>query len=329
MQIPVVIHHSGNQPYLVNCVELNSKNNFVYLLGDDTNRSLFDQNKSVQHVDVAHLKSAELDDFKHHFTNHSTNSSEFERLCFERIFILREFILRTGIDPVFYVDSDCIVLDSVSRIFDKSGAGRCGLSIQTVRNPHHMVACVHNSLLTLEFCEAFIQLCFDIYINKSKFQLIEPKIEWHRRMRRGGGICDMTLYHLLHEHQLVPQLIDLNEPQLINHEWCVFDHNLSDRYGYLGENTYVAPMGTKSVMKRDGRFYLKTRSDESKGGLYPTEGNRPFKTVRALSLHFQGSKKRYLEAIDTDRFFSEESSPLPLFREPSIAELLARWIGGR
>ncbi len=326
MQIPVVIHHSGDQPYLVKCVELNSKNNLVYLLGDESNRSLFDHNPSVIHVDAADFGSAELDDFKQHFSNYSTNSSEFERLCFERIFILREFILRTGIDSVFYVDSDCIVLDSVNRIFEALKAGTSGLSIQNVRNPHHMVACVHNSLLTLEFCEAFIQLCFDVYTDRSKFHLIEPKIEWHRRMRYGGGICDMTLYHLLHEHRLVPGMIDLNEPRLIDGEWCVFDHNLSDRYGFLGEKTYELKSGTKLVLKRDGKFYLKTQRDASQGGLYPAKEDSLPNTVRTLSLHFQGGKKRQLEAIDTDTFFSEGSSTLPLFREPSIAERLARWI---
>ena len=101
MPIPVVIHHSGAQAYLAKCVELNSKNNLVYLLGNEVNRSLFDHHPSVNHVDAAELRSAELDDFKKHFTNYSTHSSEFERLCFERIFMLREFILRTGIDPVF------------------------------------------------------------------------------------------------------------------------------------------------------------------------------------------------------------------------------------
>lgn len=329
MPIPVVIHHSGAQTYLAKCVELNSKNNLVYLLGNEENRSLFDHHPSVNHVDAAELRSAELDDFKKHFTNYSTHSSEFERLCFERIFMLREFILRTGIDPVFYVDSDCVVLDSVDRIFKQLGGVTCGLSIQKVSNPHHMVACIHNSLLTLKFCEAFIQLCFDIYTNKSKFHLIEPKIEWHRSTRCGGGICDMTLYHLLHEHRLVPGMVDFNEPRLIDGECCVFDHNLSDRYGFSGENTYELRKGTKSVVKKDGKFYLKTRRDASRGGNHPVNEGSLRNTVRTLSLHFQGSKKRHLEAIDTDTFFSEESSPLPLFREPSIPERLAQWIRKR
>jgi hypothetical protein len=329
MPIPVVIHHSGDQPYLVKCVELNAKNNLVYLLGDESNRSLFDHHPSVKQVDTADFGSAELDDFKKHFSNYSTHSSGFERLCFERIFMLREFILRTGIDPVFYVDSDCIVLDSVTRIFKQLGGVTCGLSIQKVSNPHHMVACIHNSLLTLEFCEAFIQLCFDVYMNKSKFHLIEPKIEWHRRARCGGGICDMTLYHLLHEQGLVPGMVDFNEPRLIDGEWSVFDHNLSDRYGFLGEKTYELERGTKSVLKKDGKFYLKTRKNAFRGGLYPAKEGTPPNTVRTLSLHFQGSKKRHLEAIDTDTFFSEGSSPLPLFREPSISERLAQWMQKR
>ena len=79
----------------------------------------------------------------------------------------------------------------------------------------------------------------------------------------------MTLYHLLHEQGLVPGMVDFNEPRLIDGECCVFDHNLSDRYGFSGENTYELRKGTKSVVKKDGKFITLSSGRSSRSAALP------------------------------------------------------------
>ena len=71
MQIPVVIFHvGGNQPYFVNCVNVSSQNNMVYLVGDDSNKHTFKNNSNVQFFHINDLSSQEAEKFKQCFINY-------------------------------------------------------------------------------------------------------------------------------------------------------------------------------------------------------------------------------------------------------------------
>jgi hypothetical protein len=182
---------------------------------------------------------------------------------------------KMGLHRIVHVDSDCVFLTSANELADAFSEIDCGLSIQQLPDqPFHMAACIHNSFLTLEFCEVFIQLCYDVYQNKSKFSLIEPKIKWHQDNRIPGGICDMTLCYIIWGQDMVPNLTDLNETRLYNNDLCVFDHNIQSPYGFAGPFTYmVLPNGMKSVTVKDGKFYATTVNKEQ---------------IRLLTMHFQG-----------------------------------------
>ena len=51
--------------------------------------------------------------------------------------------------------------------------------------------------------QSFNKLYEDIYINKSKFHLIEEKYLYHLNNNLKGGVCDMTMYYLINKHKLV------------------------------------------------------------------------------------------------------------------------------
>lgn len=282
--IPVVIFHiNGRQDYFVNCVNLSSTKNKVYLIGDDSNKDAFVNNQNVTffHIDDLHSKKAE--EFKHAFVNYSTNVGTYELLCFLRVFYLNKLLKKTGDQWVFHTDSDCIVLDNITKLFPENK--RCvSYSIQKVDNPHHMVGSIHNALLNSKFCDKFIELCLDIYKTRTKFHLIEPKIQWHNQVGMGGGICDMTLYYLLWSEKII-DVTDLNE--LIEYgdndgESAMFDHNINDPYGFKGEDTYHLVNGIKRVVMKDGNYYF-----ADKDGMLR----------RTLTLHFQGRAKSILSGF--------------------------------
>jgi hypothetical protein len=151
-----------------------------------------------------------------------------------------------------------------------------------------MTACIHNSLLTTTFCDVFIQLCKDIYQNKSKFILIHDKALWHQNTGTPGGICDMTLYYLMVQYNLVKHVADLNDTRIYKNELCVFDHNSAVEYGFLGENTFQIQNDFKKIMRQGKHYYALLHN------------NQP---IRLLSIHFQGNNKRLLETIDVNTFF--------------------------
>lgn len=278
--IPVVVFHvNGNQEYFKNCINLSACNNKVYLIGDDSNMTTFIDNKNVEFININELESNEITEFKKCFTNYSTNGYNYELNCFLRVFYLKIFLIKKNIQKAFHTDSDCVVLDNINNIFTEDSS--IAYSIQKkVENAYHMVGSIHNSLLDINFCEKFIELCFDIYGNKSKLNLIEPKINWHKDNNIGGGICDMTLYYLIYSEKIIENIIDLNEILNINNEEMIFDHNLSDTYGFDGENTYEKNNNIKNIANNNNKYYFITNNNQ---------------LIRTITIHFQGGTKKVLE----------------------------------
>ncbi|MDZ4848201.1 MAG: hypothetical protein SGI77_02820, partial [Pirellulaceae bacterium] len=199
------------------------------------------------------------------------------------MFYLKQFMLTQHLDRVFHLDSDCILLDNIGRLLSLSlpdVVARNGIAYSKNKsdNPWHMAGCVHNALLTLDFCEAFIQLCFDVYENRSKFHWVEPKIRWHIENKIGGGICDMTLYYLLFTEGLL-EVVDLNDIVIVDGERCVFDHNINISYGYLGDETFVMSKNVKKIIMESGKFYAFDKNGSA---------------IRLLSIHFSGSEAKSL-----------------------------------
>jgi hypothetical protein len=257
----------------------NAKNNKVYVIGTAEN-NLFAANPNVEHVVMSDLESDEARDFAKHFVNYSTNHYQNELVCFLRIFYLKEFMQKYNYEKVFHLDSDCILFENTGNLFDASI--EVAYSIQDLyqtTNPFHMVGSVHNSLLNRFFCEKFTELCFDIYKHKTKFHLIEPKIRWHKTNRKIGGICDMTLYYLLFSEKIVAPICNTNDILYVDGEPCIFDNQISDSYGFNGENTYVMLSGIKAIQYKNGKYYVLTRDNRE---------------IRALTLHFQGSQNKKL-----------------------------------
>jgi len=281
MTIPLVILHRGNQPYFRTCVLLNAAYNPVIVLGDDSNKDIVSI-PNVAHVPIDTLGSPALTTFQSHFINYSTNSASYEFLCFARVYYMRRLMDLRGLEAIFHTDSDCIVVERLDKIVPQIHAKgyTIAYSLEQAESPTHMVGCIHNGLLTREFCDAFATLCSDIYVNKTKLDLIMPKINWHRDNRQNGGICDMTLYHLLASEHLI-RVFDLNQILEIDGESCTFDHNINISGGYKGPATYRMKGGMKQIRKGDGKFFLQE-----------TEEGVPER--RALSFHFQGAAKPHM-----------------------------------
>lgn len=279
--LPIYIFHIGNQDYFKKCIEINALRNKVYLIGDTSNQETFSDNPNVIHIHVDSFQDLnEINRMKSCFINYSTNNKTYELNCFLRVFYLDLLMKRTGITSFFHVDSDCIVLEDLSNVPFKPQTSIHYMlqKFSQETNPFHMVGSIHSSLLNAEFCTKFIQLCFDVYETKTKFYLVEPKIRWHRENRIPGGICDMTFYYLMYSEKIV-DVTDLNEKMVLNTEPCVFDHQMTGPYGFLGENTYTMRPPFKDLYICNNKFYIMTTTNI---------------VVRALTLHFQGNSKQIL-----------------------------------
>jgi hypothetical protein len=276
--IPIVIFHIGNQDYLKKCLEFNSKNNRVFLLGTSGNKEFININ-NVIHIDVNKLNnSSKVKTFQDHFINFSSNPHDAEFLCFLRIFYIYQFMTHYNIKRVFHLDSDCVILKNINDIsFNKNVA----YSYHESQEKHKMRACIHNGLLTYDFCQKFIDLCFDIYVNKTKLHLIKPIIEYFFQNDIDGGVSDMVLFYLLRNN-----VQNLNIP----FDGGVFMHNLNIGEGWLGKSQY------ELMEDLSGNYVIKITKKDNEYQIYDIINKKYY---NLYSIHFQGQAKKHLRNIDT------------------------------
>jgi len=255
--IPIVIFHTGNQEYFKCCVKLNSIKNKVYLIGDESNMNIFDDNKNIKHFNLSNLHLDEIKVFTDHFVNYSTCPAHAEMLCFIRLFYVKKLMELEKIEKICHLDSDCILLDNTNELF--KNIHDCAYLITDRNYTENKNICnsgsVHSSLLTIDFLNKFIELCLDIYVNKSKFYLIEPKIHFFKNNYLQGGVCDMTLYYLLYSEKCIP-VINLYNIFQLNNEYATFDDNINDSEGCYGNSTFTMKNKKKDLIFKDNKIYV-------------------------------------------------------------------------
>ena len=246
MTIPIVIFHLGNQQYFTKCVELNSIKNKVYVIGDETSCGIFHNN--VQHFNISNMYSEELEQFKSNFINYSTNHHEFELFCFCRMFYIKKLMEMLNIEQICHLDSDCVLLESTDYVFKNIQQNAFMITNRTFLDNKNIynTGSVHSSLLNIDFLNKFVQLCLDIYVNKSKFYLIEPKINYFTKNNLPGGVCDMTLYYLLYLEKMI-DVFNLFNFFDYNGESSTLDDNINSSESYLENVVFIMNNNNKKA----------------------------------------------------------------------------------
>jgi len=231
---------------------------------------------------MSDLHLPEIDIFRNNFVNYSTNDFFAEMFCFIRVFYLKKLMELEKIDKICHLDSDCILLCKTIDIFCNIVSNAYLLTNRN--NTENKNICnsgsIHSSLLTIDFCNKFIELCLDIYVNKSKFFLIEPKINYFKDNNLPGGVCDMTLYYLLFSEKIIQNVVNLSQYIEHENEYSVFDDNINSSESYCENiSSFVMENGKKKFIYKNNKLYI----EDSNNNL-----------IRLLSIHFQGPAKNDL-----------------------------------
>ncbi len=273
--INCVVIHKGYQPYLRHNLEITSKNNKVYLIGDSSVEVLGNISNNVKFLDIKKFQSNEkIKFFKENFKNYSTNSFEFEWFCFERVLLIESFMEEFGLEKVFHIDSDNILLTNIN---DLNFTSNNAYVIPANKDRFTMAGSIHAGLIDMDFCTKFSELYEDIYINKSKFDLIEKKIQHHKVNEIAGGICDMTLYFLLYDQKFLSIQNLLIPFHNISGEEYVFMNNYNLGEGYFHDQNFEMKKGR-----------IKIYNGNSINDLVNN------KKIKIANIHYQGKAKKYL-----------------------------------
>ena len=273
--IPIVTVHQNYKPYIKFNLELTAVNNTVFIIGSPDMKFLENEIHNVKYInkeDFSELES--IKNYKHHFKNYSLFNEDFAWYCTERMFILEKFMEKYNYDQVFHIDTDNVVLIDINKIkFEKKTA----YHISQFQDQFSMDASLHSGLLNLDFCKSFNKLYEDIYINKSKFHLIEEKYKHHTENNLKGGVCDMTMYYLIDKLNLI-DVQNLMKP-------------VQDKLGnsYIFVNNINLPEGYYS--KQNFKFSRKKVKIIKKKYIYDEINNQK---ISIAGIHFQGTAKKYL-----------------------------------
>ena len=87
--------------------------------------------------------------------------------------VYKDFMEEYKISEVFSCDSDNILLDNINKYpFSKKNA----LCIPTLWDEFYHASSIHSGLISIDFAQKYEILYDDIFINRSKFNLVEEKI---------------------------------------------------------------------------------------------------------------------------------------------------------
>ena len=297
MSIAALIIHTGYCDYLKYGLEITAKNNKTYLIGDDSMEHLGNiPNVIFVNIDK-YINNENIIYYKSNFINYSNNNIDFEIMCFIRIFITKLFLQEYNLQKIFFLDSDCILLKNINDYpFEKD------IAYQITNNTHRYRMCnsIHNALLNIHFCETFEKLYEDIYITKEKFDLIKYKINYHynpdETSRKGGGICDMTLYYLLQVNKII-DVQNLAEIKDYNTTKITFINAISLPEGTDSANQYLTE--TNNNIKGRKKNLIKIHSNmDNKGNYIYDLINKQY--VDLFAIHFQGIHKQLLNCTFKD-----------------------------
>ena len=262
--------------YIKTSLNISSKFNHIYLLATPQFKSY--ENENITYVDIGDYNDLEFtNSLKSNFINYGAKDKKSEIFWLSRIPKLKQFMKDFNLESVFMIDSDNILLFDINNY---PYANRNALCISKNWSEYHNSASIHSALLTQDFCEKYEKLYTDIFINKSKFHLVEPKIEFHKK--NPGGIADMTIYYHLYSENIL-QFDNLYDPKTVEGDKSVFINNYSTSEGYSNQDQYQLKNKFLKIYNKNGSNFI-----------YDKINNE---YLKILNVHYQGKAKKKLNSL--------------------------------
>lgn len=265
--IPVVLINYGKQEYLQYTINQALKKNKVILL-TDLEAPQFNHNNFIQE-NINNLVDSDYLNFSKNYIHMSTNSYQFELVCFLRWFLLKKYMDVKKIETVFYIDSDVFFYADANLEYKKYEQYDMTLI--------HRTAAV-SSFITSKGINNFCNFLSKTYSEKNsyEFEKIKSHYEVRRKFNLPGGVCDMTLFDFFHYHfdvgggpGRVGEMMNIIDDS-------TYDHNINSKDQY-----YKFDGLRKEIEFKDGNPYV-----------FNYKLN---KYIKFNSIHFQGSAKSLMK----------------------------------
>lgn len=210
--------------------------------------------------------------FCNSYVHLSSNTSEFEKICFRRYFLLSRYLAaHPDCQQFVLIDSDVLLFEGVgrhiTRMVGKSDFSGSYIEPQDGWNPCQISP--HVSYWTAVGLQRFVAFMLDTYATPSGRRKLREIADRFAARGERGGVSDMTLLYMWarSSHNMDP----INR---VN-DGGVIDHNINSRHNLLADEFCVRG-GAKALSFEHGHPCM-----------VGTAGEHP----KAMALHFQGSAK--------------------------------------
>ena len=279
--INVCIIHIGYKKYLEENIKITSKTNKIYLIGDQSVKCL-EKYENIEYVDInKYLENEKIKYYKSKYINYA--DYEFEWIWIAgpgRILSIKLFMEEYKLNHIFNIDSDCVLLENINNYPFKQTIAYC--INQNYENEYRMSNSIHSALLNNKFCVYFEDLFNDIYINKSKFKLIEDKINYHKENNISGGICEMTLCYLLQNKKII-EVDNLLEIRNYKNKKITFMNTLYSNESSTHKEQYLKENNIIKIYDINKKKYIYDKINHE--------------YIELWNIHYQGDCKNLLESF--------------------------------
>lgn len=206
----------------------------------------------------------------------SSNTPEFEKICFRRYFLLADYLAaHPDCHEFVLIDSDVLLFRGVGAHIARlvGQADFCGSFIRPADGWNPCQISPHVSYWTAAGLRDFVACVVEMYSTPADVRRLRDIAERFAARGVRGGVSDMTLLHLWAEAS--------GNVEPINRvfDGQVIDHNINGGTNHLAGEFRVRG-GAKRLAFIDGRPCLRTPAHDP---------------VRVLALHFQGSAKMAMQ----------------------------------
>ncbi|MEI7474109.1 MAG: hypothetical protein WCK67_04960 [bacterium] len=190
MAIPIFFIHKGLHPYLLFTImqaKFSNPNSEIILIGDDENKVL---GKYITHYNYNELINNNILELRKIYKHKSNNKKDYELFCIERWFLLNEYSKKFKLKNLFYIDSDVMLYENITQIFDKlSSVDVLCFDYEKISSGHY---CYINNLTKLDNLNNYI---LDLYNDNNKFNELCESYLTTENSAYVKSISDMVLLH--------------------------------------------------------------------------------------------------------------------------------------
>jgi len=276
LDLPIIIFHLGNQPYVRLCLQKALKyNNNIIIINEkdnmypDLNVTCVSYNKYCNNIKK----------FENLYKHFSTNPQQLEFICILRWMCVYEYMKSNNIERAFICDSDVLIYDNITNINDIY-LKDCDFMLCSSPSKNLTGG---QSIWNLNKLLEFVVFIFKFY----KTQMTKME-EWYKSSKEPGGICDMTLlYYFSHN---ATEFVGLRLPdypyfknditQIFNNEFT-FDLHMGALGNHIYPEDYEKNGNNKNIKYIDNKPHCYC--------------NHLKKDIRFVLLHFQGRNKHIME----------------------------------